>query len=412
MIIAAWMIGSMTLLIVKKDEQTSMYRDTLQTLDNYANLHNFDRRFRKRLRTSAKLHFNNRKIADEEVLQNLPLTVRRKVLRKLYLPYILQTRLMKGIRQQFVDAFLSNCTVEIFSEGEEILTRGCASSDLYLLVEGTVSVVDAFSVDERKKETIGDDTSATPYETTSSIGDSDHYRASGRGRPKKLEAGNFINDIGFFTETPQTDTIRSATVIKTLTLSQAAYRMIASDHPASVGNILTNLLEKVEEASTEIGTPEITLTKRLEVLRAGSVYDLNASRASQFAETSERSEADDVIDMHQAMAAFQARSAVVACRDVIKMHIAKMKDDHTTRFLFAASRDSTPAISLMCDQGFDPNSADYDSRTALMVASMVCRLGTRCSRRESNSNLFRSWIHRRATLKPLKSFWNTRRIPT
>jgi ankyrin repeat protein len=27
-------------------------------------------------------------------------------------------------------------------------------------------------------------------------------------------------------------------------------------------------------------------------------------------------------------------------------------------------------IALMCDQGFDPNSADYDCRTALMVAAM------------------------------------------
>lgn len=52
------------------------------------------------------------------------------------------------------------------------------------------------------------------------------------------------------------------------------------------------------------------------------------------------------------------------------MHISKQKDDHTTRFLFAASRNDTATISLMCDQGFDPDSADYDSRTGLMVAAM------------------------------------------
>jgi ankyrin repeat protein len=48
----------------------------------------------------------------------------------------------------------------------------------------------------------------------------------------------------------------------------------------------------------------------------------------------------------------------------------KLKDDHTTRFLFAASRGDTATIALMCESGFDPNSSDYDSRTALMVAAL------------------------------------------
>jgi ankyrin repeat protein len=45
-------------------------------------------------------------------------------------------------------------------------------------------------------------------------------------------------------------------------------------------------------------------------------------------------------------------------------------DDQTTRFLFAASRGDKNLISRICDQGFDPNSSDYDCRIALMVASM------------------------------------------
>jgi CRP-like cAMP-binding protein len=367
MIIAAWMIGSITLLIVKTDEQTSMYRETLQTLDEYSKIHGFDRRFRKRLRTSAQLYFKNRQIADEEVLQTLPVSVRRKVLRKLYLPCILNSRLMRGIRQLFVDAFLSNCTVEVFSAGEEILVRGSASSDLYLLVEGSVEVVNSLGGDGGK-DTV-DDTNASAYETTSNGGSDGQIEMD--GRPKKLEAGRFINDVEFFTETPQTDTIRAVTVIKTLTLSLASYKMIANDHPGSVGKILANLLGKVEEMANENETPEMTLTKRLEVLQAGSVFDPASSRVASEASSPNDDDDNSSIDMAKAVAAIQSRAAVVACRDVIKMHIDKLKDDHTTRFLFAASRDNTGTIAIMCDQGFNPNSSDYDKRNALMIASMV-----------------------------------------
>ena len=274
---------------------------------------------------------------------------------------------MKGIRQQFVDAFLTNCTVEIFSPGEQILQRGCLSSDLYLIVEGTVMILDSLGLDDQQS-VIGSEVNGSAYDNTS-VGDSEGGRPS-----NKLGAGHFINDIGFFTETPQTDTVRTVTICKTLTLNQAAYRMIAGDHPGSIGKILSNLLRKVEEQADEIGQSEMTLTKSLEVLQAGSVFDLNASRASQEFDLSENNDNDasDNVDIHEAVAAIQARSAVVSCQDVIKMHIDKMKDDHTTRFLFAASRDATATISLMCDQGFDPNCADYDKRTALMVSASTC----------------------------------------
>lgn len=139
-VINSWIIGSITLLIVKNDEKTGNYRDTLETLDQYSDMHNFDRSFHEHLKTQLKLDFENQEVADEQVLKHFPSSVRRKVLRKLYLPYLNQTSLMEGIRQQFVDAFLSACNVEIFSPGEEIMVRNSISTDLYLLVAGLSSL--------------------------------------------------------------------------------------------------------------------------------------------------------------------------------------------------------------------------------------------------------------------------------
>ena len=75
----------------------------------------------KKLKTQLKLEFNNREIQDEQVLQHFPSAVRRKVLRKLYLRSLLKTKLMRGVRQEFVDSFLTTCSVEIFSPGTCVL---------------------------------------------------------------------------------------------------------------------------------------------------------------------------------------------------------------------------------------------------------------------------------------------------
>ena len=352
-VIQAWIIGSITLLLIKKDEKTGDYRDTLETLDRYSEIHGFGETFRKRLVSQLQLNFHTREIADESILRFFPVSTRRRVLRKLYGPFLANTELLRGVRPQFVDAFLSASSVEIFSPGEEILRRNAISSDLYLLVGGRIRCGSA-----------------------SGSGGGVPRPNDGRATPTSTHqtAGDFINEIGFFTESPQLDTVSTVTVCKTLTISRSAYKLLAQDHPGSSGKILQNLLEKVQAVDETIGS---ALSRRsdvpigLEYLRAGSTFfqrgdDDYPEYDKRHSSTGSGPDDDDSSIQTNSRLAWTA----TAIEDLVRMHIEKQKDDHTTRFLFAASRGDTHTISVMCDQGFDPNSTDYDSRSALMVAAM------------------------------------------
>ncbi|KAL9185630.1 hypothetical protein ACHAXT_003407 [Thalassiosira profunda] len=345
-IITSWMIGSITLLIVKKDEKTGVYREALQVLHKYSALHNFDQTMTKRLRTQLKLDFDNKEIADEKVLEFFPTGVRRKILRRLYLPSLLKTRLMKDTRQQFVDSFLSLCSVEIFSPGEELLLRGNVSSDLYLLLEGTVEVSLSSSTDGVLGDADASDKEFGMSVAPTSFADESEFDKSvrnGSAGGRRIKSGDFINELGFFTESPQPDTIKTRSVCKVLTMSKSHYREIAADHPGSAGVVLQNLLSKVEDL------PQNRMAVLHESISWGPEVDADADNA---------------------VAEAQAQHALTAVKDLIMMHINKQKDDHTTRFCFAASRDDIDTLAAMCDHGFDPDSSDYDRRTALMVASM------------------------------------------
>jgi len=386
----AWVIGSITLLIVKGDEKTGLYRDTLEVLAKYAEINNFDASFTKKLRNQIKLSFNNREVSDEQVLRLFPASVRRKVLRKLYLPSLMKTSLMKGLRQQFLDAFLAQCYVEVFSPGEELLQRSSVSSDLYLLVEGTVKIVQA------NNKTISDDSSrGKSMLGGTSIADTEYFSTAGTNA---LRAPCFINDVSFFCESPQTDTVVTITVCKMLSISHAAYRLIAQDHPASSGKLLQNLLARVEEMAGPDDDDDHNINANTphtsEVFFAGSshIKDCGKDDAS---ESNQNNNSSDDITHHKTesktestevpsatavdnesmsyaneVRRAEARAQSMAVRDLVKMHNRKQKDDHTMRFLYAATRGDTAVISVMCEQGLDPNSCDYDSRTALMVASV------------------------------------------
>ncbi|KAL3810588.1 hypothetical protein ACHAXA_002452 [Cyclostephanos tholiformis] len=315
--IAAWIIGSITLLVIKGDEVSREYRDSLNVLHIYGTMHNFEGTLLDRLKRQLRLDFNNREVADDQVLRHFPSQVRRKIMRRLYHDHLINSKLMTGIRPQFVDAFLASCTVEIFSPGEEIVERGSIVSDLYLLVGGIAEITCSSNFSENVQHI------------------------------SKLDAGNFIGEIGFFTESPVLHTVVSVTVCKTLTLSRQSYQMLAQDHPGSAGKILHNLLQKVENESIQVDLP-----KPLHALRLGSVYENDLS-------------------MHHPTPSFQmGHESLTAVKDLVKMHMRRRRDDDTTKLLFAASRGDTKTIFLMCGHGFNPNNTDYDRRTALMVASM------------------------------------------
>eukprot|EP00577_Skeletonema_sp_RCC1716_P005459 CAMPEP_0113375926 /NCGR_PEP_ID=MMETSP0013_2-20120614/2360_1 /TAXON_ID=2843 ORGANISM="Skeletonema costatum, Strain 1716" /NCGR_SAMPLE_ID=MMETSP0013_2 /ASSEMBLY_ACC=CAM_ASM_000158 /LENGTH=760 /DNA_ID=CAMNT_0000257981 /DNA_START=359 /DNA_END=2638 /DNA_ORIENTATION=+ /assembly_acc=CAM_ASM_000158 len=344
-VVAAWIIGSMTLLMLTGDNKTREYRESLEILDQYGYMHKFDQILMNKLKKQLKLEFHNREVSDDMVLRYFPSAVRRKILRQLYYEHLAKTDLMEGVRPQFVDAFLASCSVEIFGAGEEIVDRGSILSDLFLLVGGIAEVT----------------TSAQ------AIGDLEQLSTYSQRTPTEstLQAGDFIGEIGFFTDSPQLHSVLSVTVCKTLTMPRSTYKMLAQDHPGSIGKILQNLLAKVEHASMQARLP-----KSVEALRIGSNLGYAGGSSYQSLDLEDIDENHTMLSDNMLSDNGLATESLTVVKDLVQMHMNRNLDDETTRLLFAASRGDTRTIHMMCSHGFDPNNHDYDRRTALMVSSM------------------------------------------
>jgi hypothetical protein len=66
------------------------------------------------MQSHLRLHFANEEAADEAVLASYPTTIRRRLLRHLYLEQLRSCYLFQGCRQKFLDAVLSIAKVELF----------------------------------------------------------------------------------------------------------------------------------------------------------------------------------------------------------------------------------------------------------------------------------------------------------
>lgn len=70
--VGAFIIGSITLRMVKGDSKTGEYRDSLEILHQYGQLNSFEPPLLNSLKQQLRLEFRNREVADEQVLRHFP----------------------------------------------------------------------------------------------------------------------------------------------------------------------------------------------------------------------------------------------------------------------------------------------------------------------------------------------------
>lgn len=78
MILGAYLLGNMTALIVK-GSATEKFRDKMTTLISFMNRHHLPHPIRKQMKSHVLLQFESGKMTEEDVIEDLPGTIRSRV---------------------------------------------------------------------------------------------------------------------------------------------------------------------------------------------------------------------------------------------------------------------------------------------------------------------------------------------
>ena len=109
----AYIIGSVTLVVVTGDERAGKYRDHMQVLQRFSAVHDLPDDIRESMLRHLKLYLKNENASDEIVLAKYPTTIRRQVLQHLYMPLLQEVYLFFGAKPRFMDALLAAARVEL-----------------------------------------------------------------------------------------------------------------------------------------------------------------------------------------------------------------------------------------------------------------------------------------------------------
>jgi ankyrin repeat protein/CRP-like cAMP-binding protein len=371
LVLGTYIIGTTTLLLIKGDSAKGAYRDRAAALRTYAHLNSLPPALEAAMHEHLRLAHSNADIADDAVLGGLPATLRRRALRHLYAAPLKNSYLLRGVRQRYLDALLAVASVELLMAHVDVIGDGDHVPDLMFLVSGSLEVTLPGGAEAGEDlPLIG----RTAGGAASGGGGYDPNRSVRLGVRRQLGPGDPVGEVSFFTEVPSCGIVRTSTVSRLLVIPRSAWEHVAADFPLGTRAVLDNLRGRAQEAvDVEFrGAAGAALLAAAPANIAHAQASAEAGRGGGGGgKGGAPGGAGGVSGPTAAMSPVQERalSDLLRVRALATTVLAKSDERRTQAFLGAASRGDTTTVRAMLQQRFDPDSADYDARSALALAA-------------------------------------------
>ncbi|WOK95796.1 potassium channel AKT1-like [Canna indica] len=215
--LTAYLIGNMTNLVVHGTSRTRKYRDTIQAATGFAQRNRLPERLQDQMISHLSLKFrtDSEGLQQQETLDSLPKAIRSSISHYLFYPLVQKVYLFRGVSNDLLFQLVSEMKAEYYPPREDVILQNEAPTDFYILVTGTVEVIDSRN------------------------GSDELIRVATKG--------DLIGEIGVLCYRPQFFTVRTRSLCQLLRLNRTTFLSIVQSNVGDGTIIINNLLQYLKE---------------------------------------------------------------------------------------------------------------------------------------------------------------------
>ncbi|KDP37966.1 hypothetical protein JCGZ_04609 [Jatropha curcas] len=216
--LTAYLIGNMTNLVVHWTSRTRNFRDTIRAASEFAARNQLPPRVQDQMLSHLCLKFKTEGLKQQETLNGLPKAIRSSIAHYLFYPIVEKVYLFQGVSHDFLFQLATEMEAEYFPPKENVILQSETSTDLYILVSGTV-------------------------ELTCHADGHDQVIA-------KATAGDIFGEIGVLYYRPQPFTARTTELSQILRLARTSLMNTIQANPEDGQIIMNNLFKKLHRSES------------------------------------------------------------------------------------------------------------------------------------------------------------------
>nr|AKR53708.1 KAT1-type channel [Ammopiptanthus mongolicus] len=231
--LTSYIIGNMTNLVVHWTSRTRNFRDTVRTASEFASRNHLPHHIRNQMLSHICLRFKTEGLKQQETINDLPKAIRSSIAHHLFFPVVQKVYLFQGVSHDFLFQLVSEMEAEYFPPKEDVILQNESSTDLYVLVSGTVDFVRRID---------------------------GHDQVLG-----KATAVDTFGEIGIWYHIPQPFRVRTKELSQILRLDRTSLMDVLQANPGDAQIIMDNLFMRLKGHEEYPGTdPGLVLHEQLE----------------------------------------------------------------------------------------------------------------------------------------------------
>nr|ABO15470.1 AKT1-like K+ channel LilKT1 [Lilium longiflorum] len=312
--LTAYLIGNMTNLVVHCTSRTRKFRDTIQAASSFALRNQLPVRLQDQMVAHLCLKFrtDSEGLQQQETLDALPKAIRSSISHYLFYTLVNKVYLFRGVSHDLLFQLVSEKKAEYFPPREDVILQNEAPTDFYILVTGSVDLVD--------------------------------HKNGIEQIVREANPGELVGEIGVLCYRPQLFTIRTKKLCQLLRLNRNSFLSIVQSNVGDGTVTMNNLLQYLKEQKDHVMQGVLRETGNM--LARGRL-DLPLTLC--FAAT----RGDDLL-LHQ----------------LLRRGLDPNESDNNgwSALHIAASKGNESCVVLLLDFGADPNCRDSEGRVPLLEA--------------------------------------------